>query len=314
MRSLVNGLSDPIDDRKPTARYVCALVSELAYYYVPQWEVDRQKRAKLIPCDTYQMIVAGGAPTNLVDVFTRLELGGAFVVEGRGSIAVGVALNRLLFVGFRGTQFLFDWRVNLRSRLVPMGAPPTLRGPFPQDSYGRLHSGFGEEAMRISSRVIDAVRDSGLGPIDHVFLSGHSLGGAVAAIADNFIRIARSSVCIFGAPRYSDLSAYRALPFGPPTHIRRPGDIMPTVPPRSLGYADHPYESTTAGSTYIDPTPYGTALGGFLRWAQFLASGFRPHSIEEYRRELGSTAHATGARLPLTPLEGLTKRHVQAGV
>jgi len=78
------------------------LVSELAYYHVPRWEIDRKKRAKLIPCEAYQRIVAGGAPTTVETIFAQLDLGGdGFVVEERGAIAVGLVLNRLLFIGFR---------------------------------------------------------------------------------------------------------------------------------------------------------------------------------------------------------------------
>jgi len=182
-----------------------------------------------------------------------------------------------------------------------------MRPPFVFSTVsGRLHSGFGEEAMRISTRILDAIRDSNLGEFDHVFLTGHSLGGAVAAIAETFIKIAPTSVCILAAPRYSNLSGYVSLPDGPPTQVRRPGDVVPTVPPKTFGYADHPYEFATNGSTYIDPAPYKSALGGLVRWIQFLAGRLEPHAMERYRSELGATAGAQGAQLPLAPVEKLT--------
>jgi len=164
--------------------------------------------------------------------------------------------------------------------------------------------------MRISIRVLDAVRDSKIEDLNHVFMTGHSLGGAVAAISENYIRIAPSSVCLLGAPRYSDLSAYATLPLGPPAQVRRPGDLVPTVPPRVLGYADHPYESTTSGSRYIDPNPYVSAFGGFVSWARFLIGNFKPHLIEDYRRELGKTAGARGASYPLAPLKKLVMQDI----
>ena len=58
-QSLVSSLPSPIDDRSPTVRYLCALFAELAYYHVPQWELDDRKRAKLIPCEAYRALVAG---------------------------------------------------------------------------------------------------------------------------------------------------------------------------------------------------------------------------------------------------------------
>jgi len=47
VRSLLGGLPTPLDDRSPVVRYVCALFAELAYYHIPQWEIDDKKRAKL---------------------------------------------------------------------------------------------------------------------------------------------------------------------------------------------------------------------------------------------------------------------------
>lgn len=306
VHSLVSKLTTPIDDRSPIIRYLCAMFSELAYYHVPQWELDDKKRAKLIPCDAYQEIVARGSPTNVSSAFQQLDLPRGFVVSDRGVVAVGMVVNKLLFVGFRGTQFLFDWRINLRSKLVPANARFRIRPPFIFSTIsGQLHSGFAEEAMRISTRVLDAIRDSNLGEIDHVFLTGHSLGGAVAAISENFVKVAPTSVCILGAPRYSDFSAYISLPDSPPAQVRRPGDVVPTIPPKAFGYADHPYEFATNGSAYVDPAPYTSSFGGLIRWAHFLIGRFEAHSVENYRKELGATACAQGALSPLVPVEKL---------
>jgi hypothetical protein len=306
VHSLLGKLSSLPDDRSPNVRYICALFAELAYYHIPQWEIDDKKRAKLIPCDAYKALVRGGAPTNVTTLLRQLDLPHGFVVADRGVIAVGFVLNRLLFIGFRGTQFLFDWRINLRSRLMPVNPRIILRAPFVFSSIsGRLHSGFCEESIRISMRVRDAIHDSNLGDIDHVFLTGHSLGGAVAAISESFIRVAPTSVCIFGSPRYADLSAYASLLSGLPTQVRRPGDVVPTVPPRSFGYADHPYEFGTNGAAYVDPASYSSAFGGCLRWVQFLAGCFEPHSMEAYRHELGATAGASAAFQPLVPTDKL---------
>ena len=305
--SLVSGLPSSIEDRSPAVRYLCALFSELAYYHIPQWEIDGKKRAKLIPCEAYRALIARGRPIDLNALFPQLDLPKGFAIADRGVVAVGLAFNRLLFIGFRGTQFLFDWRINLRAKLAPVSARFRMRAPFTFSTIaGQLHAGFAEEAMRISTRVHDAIRSSDLGPIDHVFLTGHSLGGAVAAISDNFIKVASTSVCIFGAPRYSDLSAYITLPDGPPTQVRRPGDAIPTVPPKAFGYADHPYEFTTAGVEYIEPIAYASQFGDLVRWWRFILGRFEPHSMEIYRSELGVTAAARGADSPLAPIDKLT--------
>jgi hypothetical protein len=308
-RTLVAGLSRPIDDRQPAVRYLCALVAELAYHHVPQWEIERgPRRAKLIPSEAYQAIVERGIPTTLDTVFGLLDLGdtAAFVVEDRGVIAVGVTMDRLLFVGFRGTQFLFDWKINLRARLRSVGPlllPASWRiGP----TAGRVHGGFADESTRISYRLLDALKRAGPGTVDRVFLTGHSLGGAIAALSEQLLFVWPTSVCMLGAPRYADVSWHPPSFAHPPHQVRRPGDIVPLVPPRSFGYANHPSESATDGTPYVDPPDYSSTRGGLLRWGRFLAGRFTPHSVEAYRRELGVTAGASGALLPLIADEKAT--------
>lgn len=307
---------DDIDERSPIVLYLCALFAELAYYLIPKWEIDNDKRAKLIPCDRYKEILRTRTPTDsmeFINIF--LDLPG-FVVVDRGVVAVGIVMDHLLFIGFRGTQFLYDWKINIRSRLIPIAYPRDQKFIFAPDFFlsqlsGRLHSGFAEEALRISIRIQNAILD--LKPqvdINRIFLSGHSLGGAVAAISSNLLlRFASASVCIFGAPRYSDLSSYfsHSYFFGHPfrtLQVRRSGDVVPTIPPKIFGYADHPYVFDTNGEQFSDPFPYLTPIfGEFLRWSQFLLGGFNPHKIEEYRREIGESAGAVAAGLPLAPIK-----------
>src|SRR5215831_5324959 len=156
-RSLLGGLSAPIDDRGAVIRYLCALVAELAYYHIPEWEIDSKRRAKLIPCAAYQNLAARGVPTNVTAAIDMIDPTSSFVVMDRGVVVVGIVVNRLLFIGFRGTQFLFDWRTNLRSKLARVNPRFHMRPPIPSTISGRLHSGFGEEAIRISTRIGDAL-------------------------------------------------------------------------------------------------------------------------------------------------------------
>jgi Lipase (class 3) len=312
--SLVNSLSTPIDVTNPVISYLCAVFAESAYYHIPQWEIDDTKRAKLIPCDAYRSIVASGNATDLKNYFQEKDFNAYFTVEDRGVVAVGVVFNNLLFVGFRGTQFLFDWRINFRSRLTS-----------PSNSFywgHRYHSGFAEEALRITLRVFDAIEGLNLGQFEHVFLSGHSLGGAVAAISGNLfdsenlfchsrnLRFGRVSVRILGSPRYANLTVATSHRSYPPIQFRRAGDIVATIPPKLLGYADHLFEFDTNGKPYIDHALYSLPLGGFFRWAQFFLRCFKPHMIEIYRSELGGTADTKGAKLKLAPIEKLTRATV----
>jgi Lipase (class 3) len=331
--SIVAGFASPISDKglekgrsagqskvradegfKPDAaafRYACALVAELAYHHVPEFEIDGKKRAMSVPCEQYRAIVVGGTATNVTIYLQDKDLPN-FVVVDRGIIAVGILLNKLLFIGFRGTKFLFDWRINLTAPLVEIGPGFLSNGRFLRCfSVGRAHRGFTEEAVRISAKINDAILKSRMKDIDHVFLTGHSLGGAVAALASSLIDPAADSTCIFAAPRYWNVAAYYGLPSGPPpTQIQRPGDIVPYVPPRSLGYADHPCQFSTAGQSIFEPISHSSWPFFLWRIALFLAKTFEPHSMEAYRRELGHAAGAKWANEPLAPYEKLKRADV----
>jgi hypothetical protein len=78
--------------------------------------------------------------------------------------------------------------------------------------------------------------------------------------------------------------------------VRRRGDEVPTVPPRMLGYADHPLVLSPDGTAFVGPT----LAGKLVAWPKFVARFFHQHSIETYRRELGRAAGANGWNKRLT--------------
>jgi hypothetical protein len=313
---LMNGLKRPLTVADPVVRYICALVSELAYYHVPQFEIENKKRAQVIPCNAYQTLISRGTATNVTIYLGGMDIPQSFVVVDRGVIAVGILLRDVLFIGFRGTQFLFDWRTNLRCRLTNIGRTEFVgyRAPFVH-LQGRYHRGFAEEAFRISTRILDALKEKNIQSVSQLVLTGHSLGGAVAAIAEPLLTIAPTSICLFAAPRYADIEAYFTNSAHPPTQVRRVGDIVPLVPPHVLGYADHPYEFHTRGQQFID---FRNGLHfPFLLWiwVTFAAKRLEPHSMEGYRHEVGSQAPGVfGAQLPLAPYERLIPSQVATPV
>ena len=113
---------------------------------------------------------------------------------------------------------------------------------------------------------------------------------------------------MFGAPRYCDLAAYESR-FSSyksaPTQIQRPGDIVPLVPPRAFGYANHPLQFDTKGNHAFNQL-------GSPRWPRllrlaipFFREGCEAHSMESYRHELGDTANISSADVGLAPYEKL---------
>ena len=226
-----------ISVRDPIVRYLCALASELAYHHVSAFEIDSNRRAKIIPCRRHIEIVNAGNPTNVLQYLRQMDFNKSFVVVDRSVVAVGIPVNENLFIGFRGTVFLYDWKINLRASLVDRNAGFQFtetkmrqllgwRGDWGGDwGGGRVHRGFAEEAVRIAVKLIDAMREHGLDNIDNICLSGHSLGGAVAALTENFIPHRKTSTCIFGSPRYCNASAYFSSPDGPRRHKSKDPEI-----------------------------------------------------------------------------------------
>jgi hypothetical protein len=308
---LVAQLQTPIDPRSSLVRYLSALVAELAYYHVLQWEIDQPRRAKVIPSEAYQQLVETRRSITVAEFTALLGDGtGFFTVEDRGVIVVGLRWHKFLFLGFRGTKFLFDWRINLHARMTPNGVRYGNRYGI---SLGRLHSGFAEEAIRIGDRLREALQAQNYHP-EYTFVSGHSLGGAVAAIVTGLLPGGDRSLCVFGSPRYCDAGGYEVCPclhhpYGTlPVHIRRAGDMVPTIPPRLFGYADLPVEFTTSGERFSDHDTYRRLGRDIVRWLRFAAGMGEPHSMEAYRREVGAAAQITGASMPLTPFVKLTKK------
>jgi hypothetical protein len=109
------------DEQVRLLRYVDALFAELAYHHVPTWEIDyAQERAKVVPSFAFRRLVATGRGLD-----ATVALGGddfpSFAIITRGAVViVSVQLDRV-FVGIRGTVFLYDWRINLRFRLQSVG-------------------------------------------------------------------------------------------------------------------------------------------------------------------------------------------------
>lgn len=298
--SLVRKLTSPVLRDDPSLRYVCALMAELAYYHVPAFEVDDKKRAKVVvPCQGYRSIAIEGYTTDVLGMLEKIEGGHAFVVIDRGVIAAGIYIDNKIFIGFRGTKLLYnyDLSINLKFSLIESGGGYSRFGPFHCPFSGRVHRGYLEEAVRVSdaiSKNVNMLIEKFNLRIENIFLSGHSLGGAVAAIAESFLyRIdGKPSVITFGAPRYCDAVAYQGKIGFLPTQIRRPGDIVPNFPPRSMGYADHPREFDTKGKEY--PSNLRDSSKAYLPWRAilFLGKRFKPHDMESYRKELGQTCGA----------------------
>jgi hypothetical protein len=153
----------------------------------------------------------------------------------RGFSTQGFVARRdsVLVVAFRGTEPIKadDWLsdINYYQRELAAGVP------------GRVHGGFANTLGEIASALIDAVAELTAGEETRVFITGHSLGGALAVLAAallHFISGRRiAGVFTYGQPRVGDpdFSAAFDRTLGPVTfRYVNDLDIVPHVPPALL--------------------------------------------------------------------------------
>ena len=335
---LCDKLADDKSWKSPHVRYLCALCSELTYYHVPQFEIDNAKRAKRVPCNAYQRIVVSGKSTNIERITTYVDVPIAFIVVERSCIAIGLRVREYLFIAFRGTSLMYDWFKNLmawKTRFIS-GVPHVFIDlasfPWPVlsiDTQGTCHRGFLEEASRVALRLIDEMSALQSKP-KHIFVTGHSMGGAIAALCEHILarhlpnffkfdqnhRADASNVTkvIFGSPRYGDLALYMRLNFNYPAHVRyqenQKEDIVPYFPPKLLGYCDHILEIGIDGERTFASFHLMEKWRRYLLIFDFVRRKFSFHSIETYRKAIGRNVKAKYWMEPLIDAEKITLKNI----
>jgi hypothetical protein len=141
-----------------------------------------------------------------------------------------LALNdKQIIISIRGTTNLPDWGNNLNAKHVPYSFGP-----------GHVHEGFYKAFLSIKEKISDYFDDNGQNK--EIFVTGHSLGGAVATLIAAYLHAEKKSNKIilytFGSPRVGDrvfAEHFSKAAYFPCFRIVNNNDIVTKVP---LPYMD----------------------------------------------------------------------------
>ena len=199
-----------------------------------------------------------------------------------------------IILSFRGTQpdVLADWITDLKIHKIVSPAH-SIQGFVHRGFLGALETvwdtGSGSIAHKLHEAISLAARDG----IPKIFITGHSLGAALATLATSLccdmVKKYLSGLYTFGSPRVGDANfcgmLYRAVD-NQIFRVVNNNDIVTRIPTRSMGY-DH-----TAGLWYLhedghitnDPSWWqmflDRAVGTFYDIGSIGVDAVKDHSME----------------------------------
>jgi len=143
--------------------------------------------------------------------------------------------NHIVLV-FRGSQQAADWKTNFSFRLRNFAVcEPRKDDPLPP---GRVHSGFQTAWESVEKRVLIQLKQWWQPNETHLWVTGHSLGGALAALAAtslDYQGYTVSGLYTFGQPRVGDWQFTRQVNARMGDRMFRyvnNNDVVPLIPPQ----------------------------------------------------------------------------------
>jgi triacylglycerol lipase len=191
------------------------LMAKLAFRAYNSFEID-EAAFKTFSDELY----AGG--------FTSCK---ALIDKDVGTAGYVVDGSDIVVIVFRGTQDDLNWKTNVNARLV------ALQGGT------RVHTGFFQAHWPIREVMFDFVERAVQEKPRPIYVTGHSLGGALALMAtaelandeDAIVRDCIAACYTFGCPRAGD-SSFDSYVKAPLYRITNGVDLVPALPPAVLGY------------------------------------------------------------------------------
>jgi hypothetical protein len=265
-----------------------AILAQIAYCAVSPEERQAAARAKVLaPSETFERTIHASVDFDLAAVARRADLP-IDIVTTPSFTAVVLTNANDVFVGVRGTQFAYDWKIDLDA------AKWVLR----DDDSVFAHRGFYKETVLLSAKLfrnLSKGHKTGDDQTTRFHLFGHSLGGALCALLSLFDIEAQNT------PSYEAIKVHDCYTYGAPRSvsprlsvimrtyaIRRPGDVIPHMPMEAQGYADYLEQYGCGGHDWRarnipdEPKPWWRGLATKTKQL----NPYGQHMIEGYKEEI----------------------------
>jgi triacylglycerol lipase len=218
-------------------------------------------------------------------VKTRWKFTNCQVLSHKETAAYLLWNDRMIVVSFRGSDDLQDWLQNFRVWLVP--------GPF-----GLVHWGFNSALGHIWDDLTQRIGQMQQARPRSLWLTGHSLGAALATLATARLRqqdVPVYGLYTFGSPRVGNRWFERTFNTDFKPRIFRfvnNNDTVTRIPTRSMGYSHvgNLFYWDTQGNLQTDPYFWLMFLDSVKGSAEDFAKpgidGFNDHDLDRYLQRL----------------------------
>lgn len=174
---------------------------------------------------------------------------------------------RIAVIAFRGTQQIKDWITNFNAAKTPLYSR-NANGPL---IIANVHKGFNQAYLAVEKQIHEHLCGDEDLPL---YITGHSLGGALAILATWYIAGDRLAACYtFGAPRVGDDGLTNRFKT-PIYRIVNGADPVPFVPPSGV--------AINATKTLL--RTIGSLIGPFDKLAERLVryQAYRHYGYQRY--------------------------------
>ncbi|HMO76455.1 MAG TPA: lipase family protein [Sphingopyxis sp.] len=253
------------DRRDVRKAYMLACLSEIAYLYLTDRELEEDSRLRLfIPSRAGRLLHRHGARFTVEAIAQRAELPNITVLQSDRFAFFVMRFDKMAVITVRGTVITDRRDLKADFKAQKVAAAPD----------GFYHRGFYDEAEDKRAELVAAVGDA-----SPLYITGHSLGAAMASVLcriwDGPSRLMQPYV--FSSPRFGTASVAKRLPR---YAYLKSGDIVPKLPPKWMGYSDE-------GAEFI-AFPNSAAKDSGWQEQLWFRQKMRAHSIEEMRVTLAS--------------------------